>query len=127
MDAKTLQAKLDVARSFKHSIGHIEFRCRLIPQSRVAGIYERNRGSNMDAAMDILARTVLGMKGALASDLNLEGDDPIDDSVDSALMLLEERQDIAIALASEIAKRIAARTRDVEDEEKNSSSGSASI
>lgn len=127
MDAKTLQARLDIARSFKHSIGHIEFRCRLIPQSRVAGIYERNRGSNMDAAMDILARTVLGVKGALSSDLNLDGDDPIDDSIDSALMLLEERQDIAIALASEIAQRIAKRTKDVEGDEKNSSSGSGSI
>lgn len=126
MDAKTLQTRLDISRSFKHSVGHIEFRCRLIPQSRVAGIYERNRGSNMDAAMDILARTVLGMKGALASDLNLEGDDPIEDSIDSALMLLEERQDVAIALASEIAQRIAKRTKDVEGDEKNSSSGSVS-
>lgn len=126
MDAKTLQARLDVARSFKYSVGHIEFRCRLIPQSRVAGIYERNRGSNMDAAMDILGRTVLGMKGALASDLSIDGDDPIDDSIESALMLLEERQDIAIALASEIAKRIAARSKDIGEEEKNSSSGSAS-
>lgn len=126
MDAKALQARLDVARSFKHSIGHIEFRCRLIPQTRVAGIYERSRGSNMDAALEILGQTVLGMKGALASDMNLDGEEKIDDSRDSAMLLLEERQDIAIALASEIANRIAARSRDIGDDEKNSSSGSGS-
>lgn len=125
MDAKTLQAHLDVARSFKHSIGHIEFRCRLIPQTRVAGIYERSRGSNMDAALEILGQTVLGMKGALASDMNLDGD-KIDDSRETAMLLLEERQDIAIALASEIANRIAARSKEIGDDEKNSSSGSGS-
>lgn len=126
MDAKALQARLDVARSFRHSIGHIEFRCRLIPQTRVIGIYERNRGSNMDSAMEILGQSVLGMKGALASDMNLDGDDKVDDSRESAMLLLEEREDIAIALASEIAKRAVARSKKIGDDEKNSSSGSGS-
>lgn len=125
MDAKTLQARLDVARSFKHSIGHIEFRCRLIPEYRVASIYDKHRGSNVDAARALLAETVLGMSGATVADMGLDGSDPLDDSKETAMLLLDDRQDISVELAAEIAGRVNARAKAIGDDAKNSSSGSA--
>lgn len=125
MDAATLQARLDVARSFEHAIGHITFRCRLIPELRVAGIYAKHSGSHVDAARDLLAATVIGIRGATTQDLYLDGREPIEDSKDAAIMLLDDRQDLAIDLAAEIASRVAMRNKSIEADTKNSSSGSA--
>lgn len=119
MDAATLQARLDVARSFSHTIGHITFRCRLIPELRVAGIYAKHPGSNVEAARELLAETVLGMRGATTEDLHLDGKEPIDDSKEAAVMLLDDRQDIAIELAAEIASRVAKRSKVIEADAKN--------
>jgi len=125
MDAATLQARLNVARSFEHAIGHITFRCRLIPELLVAGIYSRHNGSHVDAARDLLAATVLGVRGATTEDLYLDGKEAIEDSKDAAIMLLDDRQDLAIELAAEIAFRVAGRNKSIEADTKNSLSGSA--
>lgn len=122
MDAKTLQQRLDIARSFSHQIGHITFRGRLLPESRVAGIYARHPGSGgaVDAARELLGEAILGIKGATTEDLGLEGAaEPIDDSRETAVMVLEARLDICIELAGVIAKLSTARSKAIEDDAKN--------
>lgn len=122
MDAKTLQQRLDAARSFSHTIGQITFRGRLLPESRVAGIYARHPGSGgaVDAGRELLGEAILGVKGATTADLDLPGEpEPIDDTRDTAVMVLEARLDICIELAGVIAELSTARSRAIEDDAKN--------
>lgn len=126
MDAATLQARLDIARSFSHTIGHLTFRCRLVPHVRAIGALERNRDSATEAARALLTLCVLGVKGATTEDLGLDGDaEPIPDSTEFLGMLLDSRPDLVLLLADEITTRINARSVTIEADTKNSSSGSA--
>lgn len=119
MDAKTLQARLDVARSFTHTIGHLTFRCRVVPEVRAIGALERHRDSATEAARALLTDTVLGVKGATTADLGLDGDEPIDDTPEALAILLDARSDLVIVLADEITSRIRARQAAIEGDAKN--------
>lgn len=126
MDAATLQARLDVARSFSQTIGHLTFRCRLVPHVRAIGALERNRASATEAARALLELCVLGVKGATTADLGLDGEpEPIEDKPDSLQILLDSRPDLVLILADEITTRINARSASIEADTKNSLSGSA--
>lgn len=119
MDAKTLQARLDVARSFTHTIGHLTFRCRLVPDVRAIAAMERHRDSATEAARALLGETVLGVTGATTADLGLEDAEPIDDSRESLAILLDARSDLVIVLADEITTRMRARQASIEGDAKN--------
>jgi hypothetical protein len=119
MDAKTLQARLDVARSFSHSIGHLAFRCRLVPDVRAIAAMERHRDSATEAARALLGETVLGVSGATTADLGLEDAEPIDDSRETLAILLDARADLVIVLADEITRRIQERRKTIEADAKN--------
>lgn len=126
MDAANLSARLAVARSFSHTIGHLTFRCRLIPQVQAIGILERNRSSGTEAARALLGPTVLGVKGATTADIGLEEPhEPIDDSPENVSILLDARNDLVMILADEVSSRIKARSVSIEADAKNSSSESA--
>lgn len=119
MDAKTLQARLDVARSFSHAIGHLTFRCRLVPDVRAIAAMERHRDSATEAARALLGETVLGVSGATTADLGLEDAEPIDDSRETLAILLDARSDLVIVLADEITRRIQERRKTIEADAKN--------
>ena len=119
MDAKTLQARLDIARSFSHTIGHLTFRCRLVPDVRAIAAMERHRDSATAAARALLGETVLGVTGATTADLGLEDAEPVDDTRETLAILLDARSDLVIVLADEITTRIRARRNAVEADAKN--------
>lgn len=126
MDARTLQARLEIARSFSHAVGHLVFRCRLLPHVQAIGILERHRGSATEAARALLVPCVIGVKGATTADVGLDGDsEPIEDSQEAVSMLLDARPDIVMLLADEISTRINTRREAIEADAKNSSSASA--
>lgn len=126
MDAKTLQARLEISRSFSYAIGHLTFRCRLVSHVQAIGILERNRESSTEAARALLVPCVLGVKGATTEDVGLEGEsEPIEDAPQSVSMLLDARPDLVMVLADEITTRIKARRDAIEADVKNSLSESA--
>lgn len=121
MDAATLQARLNVDRSFTHTIGHLVFRCRLLPHVQTIGILERNRLSPTEAGRALLVPCVVGVKGATTADVGLDGEsEPIEDSQETVSILLDARPDLVMVLADEITTRIKARREAIEADAKNS-------
>jgi hypothetical protein len=116
-----LKGRLESARTFDHAIGHITFRVRLPSEAKVARIYATYRGAtaNVDAMHDLLAASVIGMRGATLKDIALDGDDVLPDDVGFAMALLDERQDIAVELTNEIGKRLQERASRIEADQKN--------
>jgi len=123
MDAKTLEARLETARTFAHEVDGIVFRCRLPPHIRLTAIHiahEGQAGGWVPVARAIVVESVIGVRGATTKHLGLDGDEtPLDDSAEVARLLLDDRTDIMLALAAEIGDRARARREEVKADEGN--------
>lgn len=123
VDAKTLEARLQKARTFEHEADGITFRCRLPPHIRLTAIHSAHEGQAggwVPVARAIVEESVIGVRGATTKHLGLDGEDaPLDDSADVARLLLDDRTDIMLSLAAEIGDRARARRDAVKADEGN--------
>lgn len=119
--ADDLRAILQRAREFEHTIGSVTFRCRMPTMAQARRIYARYDGPSrlVEGMQDMLAESVLGIRGATMRDLGLDGDEALPDTPEAAREYLAERIEVADALVGELSRRSNERQKKIEGDAKN--------
>jgi hypothetical protein len=125
MDAVAFKVALEAARSFEAEAGGAKFRLRMPTEHAWRLAFEGHRDTNGNllqakAMREVLDTAITGWDGVTQGHLLPEGGDAaLPFSPDARTLLLDGRQDIADALAEELANRLTARRKDREAAAKN--------
>lgn len=121
MSATDLRAQLNRAREFEHTVGNVTFRCRIPTMQQARRCYAKYDGPERLVAgmQDMLADSVLSIRGATMRDLGLDSDDALPDTQEAAREYLAEHIDAADELVSELSRRSQERQKVIEGDAKN--------
>ena len=73
----------------------------------------------IEGTQDILAESVLSIRGATVRDLGLDGDEPLPETPEAAKEYLAEHLKVADALSTELDRRTHERMQRIEGDAKN--------